>query len=338
MRSALGLFLLSVHLSTQVIGPVPAISIKLEPFYASANQKRLAHKLASPTALAASPSGNVYVFDGGNSRIVKLDRAGRFIREFGGPENRAGRIRSGGLSDALAVDKDETIYVLDPIDPKVQIFNSNGRFIRSFRLPFIADNVAVNTKGEIFLAPVTAKNGPLIYVFSKDGRYLRSIGKRLVAAEGRLPQEINRVKLAVDRQDNLLVAFRSWPLIRKYTRFGKLIAESSFRIPSALMDEAASKNYSLEFFEKHPEASFVLPLLVHSITATRNSGYILLNGHVLIKLGRDGTILKEFKLQLPDSNERLFISLAAEERSNRLLLLDTRSSSIYAIKLDSPGL
>ncbi len=35
MRSALGLFLLSVHLSTQVIGPVPAISIKLEPFYVS---------------------------------------------------------------------------------------------------------------------------------------------------------------------------------------------------------------------------------------------------------------------------------------------------------------
>lgn len=338
MKSALGLFFSSVHLFTQVIGPVPTISVKIEPFYTSADQKRLVHKLISPTALAISPSGTVYVFDGGNSRIVKLDRMGNFIREFGGPENRAGRVRSGGLSDALAVDKDEMIYVLDPVDPKVQIFNSNGRLIRSFRLPFIADNVAVNSKGEIFLAPVTAKNGPLIYVFSKDGRYLRSLGRRIVMAEGKLPQEINRVKIAIDRQDNLLVAFRSWPLIRKYTRFGKLIAESTFKIPSILMDELASKNYSLEFFEKHPEASFALPLLAHSITTTRNNGYVLLNGHILLKVGKDGTILKEFKLQSPNGNERLFISVAAEGRSSRLLFLDTRSSSIYAVKINSSGL
>jgi hypothetical protein len=83
-----------------------------------------------------------------------------------------------------------------------------------------------------------------------------------------------------DTNDDLFVAFRSWPLIRKYSPEGKLISENQFTIPSELIPDSQRKNYSLDFFAKYPDNAFIPPIITHSISINgRGTGYLLLNAH-----------------------------------------------------------
>ena len=251
MNTILSLTLLChLALAVQAISAIPEAQIRLSPFYLSSQQQEARLKLAAPAGIAASRSGNVYVFDDGNSRIVKLDARGKFIGEFGQPDSGSGAVRPGGLNDSIAVDEDENVYVNDPRSPKILIFSSNGTFMRSFRLPFPATSIAVNRKREIFLTPDTTRSTELIYVFAETGTFLRRFGERLITSPGSLARHMNIAVATCDANDNLLVAFRSWPLIRKYSPDGKLISENQFTIPSELINESQRKDYSLEFFAR----------------------------------------------------------------------------------------
>ena len=140
-------------LAVQTISAIPEARVPLTPVYLSSQQKDAKLKLAAPAAIAVGRSGNLYVFDDGNSRIVKLDPRGKFIAEFGQPASGPGAVRPGGLNDSIAVDEDENVYVSDPGTPRILIFSSEGRFQRSFRLPFPSTSIAVNRRREILFTP-----------------------------------------------------------------------------------------------------------------------------------------------------------------------------------------
>src|SRR5215510_7738006 len=90
-------------LAVQVVSVIPEAQIRLTPFYLSSQKQETRMKLSAPAALTVARSGNVFVFDDGNSRIVKLDPRGNFIAEFGQPGSGPGTIRRGGLNDSIAV-------------------------------------------------------------------------------------------------------------------------------------------------------------------------------------------------------------------------------------------
>lgn len=330
-RLFIACLLFPVLAQAQVTADIPESSARLSPFYVSARQGDVRHKFSSPSAMAVTRSGNIYVFDDGNSRIVKLDGSGKFLMEFGQPGSGAGQVQAGGLSDALAVDQYENVFVIDAVNPKVQIFNALGQFVRSFRVPFAVDSIAVNRAGEIFLSVNSARPVALIYVFSDTGKFLRTIGERIIKTPGSLPRMLNQTVIAFDAQDNLFVAFRSWPLIRKYSSSGKLLGEGSYKVPSSLLSEAQAKNYSLDFFAKHPNTSYSLPLLAHSISVTQaGKCYVLLNGHAVVEASGNGQVVKQSRFNT-GPERRLFIRLAGGAKSNSLYLLDIRSGGIHKI-------
>ena len=287
-------------------------------------------KLAAPAAIAVGRSGSIYIFDDGNSRIVKLDPRGKFIAEFG--HNGPGAVRPGGLNDSIAVDEDENVYVNDPGTPKVLIFSSDGAFQRSFRLPFPSTSITVNRKREIFLTPDTARPTELVYVFSETGKFLRRFGERLINSPGNLARSINVAVAVCDANDNLFVAFRSWPLIRKYSPDAKLISENQFTIPSELIGESQRKNYSLEFFAKYPDSAFIPPIITHSISINASgTGYLLLNAHSIVTFAPSGKVTKQFHFRAPRDRNNVFIRLVASPKAKApTYFLDTRSGEIYA--------
>jgi hypothetical protein len=317
--------------TVQTISAVPEAPIRLSPVYLSSQQEDARLKLTAPAAIAVGRSGNLYVFDDGKSRIVKLDRHGRVLAEFGQPDSGPGAVRPGGLNDSIAVDEDENVYVSDPATPKVLIFSSNGTFQRSFRLPFPSMAIAVNRKREIFLTPDTTRSTELIYVFSDTGKFLRRFGERLIKAPGNLARKMNVAVVACDADDNLFVAFRSWPVIRKYSPAGELISENQFTIPSELIGESQRKNYSLDFFAKHPDSAFMPPLITHSISIdARGTGYLLLNAHSIVAFGPSGKVTKQFHFRAPRDRENIFIRLVTSPTAKTpAYLLDTRSGEIY---------
>ena len=317
-------------LAVQVISAISDAQIRLKPFYLSSQQEsRL--KLSGPAAMAVARSGNIYVFDDGNSRIVRLDSSGKFIAQFGQPGNGPEAIERAGLNDSIAVDENENIYVSDPATPKVLIFSSDGTFQRSFRVPFPMTSIAVNKKREIFLTADTPRSTELIYVFSETGKYLRRFGEKLIKSPGNLARNMNIAVAACDANDNLFVAFRSWPLIRRYSPEGKLISENQFTIPAELVKEAQRKYYSLEFVAQYPDSSFIPPIITHSISINaRGSGYLLLNAHSVVIFEPSGRVTRQFHFRAPRDRSNVFVRLAVSlEAKAPTYLLDTRSGEIY---------
>ena len=181
------------------------------------------------------------------------------------------------------------------------IFSSTGTFQRTFRLPFPSTSIAVNRKRDIFVTPDTARPTELVYVFSDTGKFLRRFGERLIKSTGNLARNINIAVAAFDANDNLFVAFRSWPLIRKYSPDGQLIS------------------------------SFIPPIITHSISINgRGTGYLLLNAHSIVILGPSGKVPRQFHFRAPRDRENVFIRLVASPGAKtQTYFLDTESGEIY---------
>lgn len=327
------LLVLQLTLGAQVFSSVPEANVALTLVSASSSQQDVTTRLSAPVTLAVAHSGNIYVFDDGNSRIVKLNSVGKFISEFGGPGSGPSAVQRGGLGASIAVDKNENVYVGDPIKPKIQIFNSDGAFIKSFRIPFPVTSIAVNSKQEILVAVSANSPTKLILVFSEAGKFVRQFGERLVTTRGRLARSLNQAVVACDSHDNVFVAFRSWPVIRKYSSGGDLIGENQFEVPSELVTEEQRKNLSLDFISRNADSSFIVPLLTHSVAISGNGrGYLLLNGHSVVVFSTNSKVIRQIRFRAPRGRDNLFVRLAANSDSKRLYLLDNRRGEIYSMQ------
>jgi len=79
-----------------------------------------------PAAVAVEASGNVYVADSGNNRIVKLSASGTVLGEWGSRGSSDGRFND---PTGVAVDGAGNVYVLDRENNRVEVFDSSGHFL-----------------------------------------------------------------------------------------------------------------------------------------------------------------------------------------------------------------
>jgi DNA-binding beta-propeller fold protein YncE len=83
-----------------------------------------------PADVAFAKNGDIYVADGyGNSRIVKFDRDGNFIKAWGKYGTGIGEFN---LPHTVAVDDQGRVYVGDRENQRIQIFDSDGKFIQQW--------------------------------------------------------------------------------------------------------------------------------------------------------------------------------------------------------------
>jgi len=83
-----------------------------------------------PADVAFAKNGDIYVADGyGNSRIVKFDRDGNYIKAWGKYGTGSGEFN---LPHTVAVDNQGWVYVGDRENQRIQIFDSEGKFIQQW--------------------------------------------------------------------------------------------------------------------------------------------------------------------------------------------------------------
>jgi tripartite motif-containing protein 71 len=109
-----------------------------------------------PEAVAVAPSGNVYVADTGNERVVELSPAGIVVTEWGSRGTASGRFRS---PTGIAVDAAGDVYVVDSENNRVEVFAAEGRFLAKWGLRGVAPGelsqptaVAVDCGGDVDVA------------------------------------------------------------------------------------------------------------------------------------------------------------------------------------------
>ena len=79
-----------------------------------------------PTDVAWDAAGNIFVTDGyGNSRVVKFDRNGRFLKQAGTRGSQPGQLN---LPHTMAMDAQGNVYVGDRGNARVQVLDNNLNF------------------------------------------------------------------------------------------------------------------------------------------------------------------------------------------------------------------
>jgi sugar lactone lactonase YvrE len=83
-----------------------------------------------PADVAFAANGDIYVADGyGNSRVVKFDRDGNYIKAWGKYGSGTGEFN---LPHTVAIDKAGRVYVGDRENQRIQIFDADGKFIEQW--------------------------------------------------------------------------------------------------------------------------------------------------------------------------------------------------------------
>jgi len=101
-------------------------------------------------------TGDVYVADSGNNRIVRLTPGGSVIGEWGSRGTAERQFRD---PIGVAVDATGHVFVLDGENNRVQVFESDGRFLEKWGLRGIAPGefsqpgaIAVDCSGDVYVA------------------------------------------------------------------------------------------------------------------------------------------------------------------------------------------
>jgi sugar lactone lactonase YvrE len=87
-----------------------------------------------PNSVAFAPNGDIFVGEGhapnfGNSRIMKFDKNGKFIKTFGQVGSGDGEFKS---PHVVTFDTEGRLFVADRSNSRIQIFDQDGKFLASW--------------------------------------------------------------------------------------------------------------------------------------------------------------------------------------------------------------
>jgi tripartite motif-containing protein 71 len=183
----------------------------------------LGFDLKRPSGLAANSQGDIYIADGGNNRIIRLDKHLQPVRDLGGFGEGYGRFQEPG---DLVMDRDLNLYVLDGGNRRVVQLDANLGFV-DIITPEDAPNelmsnlgrltgLAVLSFGEIVVADYD--NSRLIRLDNTRhfSRYIGDFGYGAGAL-------LNPQGIALDREGRIYVADGGNGRIAVYDNYGNFI-------------------------------------------------------------------------------------------------------------------
>jgi len=142
-------------------------------------EKQARTNLNFPFDVTTDSSGNIYVADTSNDRIVKFDPSGNYLMQFGISGKDDGQFMD---PRGVAVDDSGNIYVADTENDRIEKFDSGGKFILKFG--------SHGTDNGQFHGPyvVTADKSGFVYVsdvgnarvqkFDSQGNFILTFGSR----------------------------------------------------------------------------------------------------------------------------------------------------------------
>jgi DNA-binding beta-propeller fold protein YncE len=143
-----------------------------------------AHRLFNrPTDVAWDPAGNSFIADGyGNSRVMKFDRDGNWVKEWGKRGTAPGEFHT---LHSIATDAKGNVYVGDRENNRIQVFDGEGNFLKEWtnagapwaicitpgpkQVLYASDSLA----GRIYKLDL---DGNILGEFGKDGKRLGQFG------------------------------------------------------------------------------------------------------------------------------------------------------------------
>jgi len=105
-----------------------------------------------PNDILTAPNGDIFVSEGhgaGNNRVLKFDKTGKFIKEWGKLGTGPGEFDQ---PHALAMDSRGRLFVGDRNNNRIQIFDQNGTFIEEWKQYSRPSGVYIDKNDMIYVA------------------------------------------------------------------------------------------------------------------------------------------------------------------------------------------
>ncbi|MCT4612449.1 MAG: Ig-like domain-containing protein [Clostridia bacterium] len=229
------------------------------------------HFFRYPQGIALDSSGNIYVSDTNNSRILKFNDKGEFLAEF---------TDDLFMAKGLFVDKSGNIYIADTTNSSVKKLDSEGNHIftigrngsapGTFRSP---SDIVVANSGNIYVAD-TSNNR--IQKFDDKGNFLTSYDT--FAPHG----------IALDSSENVYVVnsfkdyYGKYSLKKINSQGAKLLNIDSLRFPTLSVEQSAPVNNSKDI------------LINQNISITFNDKIFMVNKSQIKLIEKNSNIEKTF--------------------------------------------
>lgn len=100
------------------------------------NEAAGSRKLNQPNDVAIARNGDVFIVQGhtpgpgGDARVLKFDKAGKFIKSWGGKGKAPGQFE---VAHGIAIDARGLLWVADRENQRIQIFDADGAFVREHK-------------------------------------------------------------------------------------------------------------------------------------------------------------------------------------------------------------
>jgi hypothetical protein len=198
----------------------------------------------------------------------------------------------------LAVADDDRLYIKDGGNRRIQILGANGRYLGEFPDLPKSEGIGVDKRGDIFIGQPA--NGHLISVYDRTGKKLAAFGDllspaalypQLKAHEKAYQTALNRVRIAIDDEDNVWVAFIHAPIVCKFDRNGRLLAKQTLQLPGitqltgAVLKSPPPPRYISQNFD-----GIQITMVIREIVFDRKNRQplLLLGDDSIVYLKRDG--------------------------------------------------
>jgi hypothetical protein len=114
-----------------------------------------------PNAVLVAPDGSLFVAEGhtrdykGHPRIIKFDKDGKFIKQWGSPGAGPGQF---GMPHCLAMDTAGRLYVGDRDNNRIQVFTQEGKFLGQFTQFSRPSGIVIDRNDILYATDSESKN------------------------------------------------------------------------------------------------------------------------------------------------------------------------------------
>jgi hypothetical protein len=115
-----------------------------------------------PTGIAFAPNGDIFISEGhaptfGNSRIVKFDKNGKFLKSFGHLGSGDGEFKG---PHVLAFDSQGRLFVADRSNSRVAFFDQDGKFLGAWKQFGRPSGIFIDKNDMLYVSDSESEDAP----------------------------------------------------------------------------------------------------------------------------------------------------------------------------------
>lgn len=294
--------------------PVPENAIELEKInsFPSAEAEKAGVYLWRPLGIISIPNNRILINDQKVNKIFMFDSNGNFIKTFGRPGQGPGEF---GNPFTLTADS-EFIYVGDNSNRRIHFFDFDGNLILDIKMFKSLFDLERGKNGLFYGVPLRSlSEDNLVDVLNENGEIVNSIGVRKYGDKDSNWQIPNMTNISLNENNELYMAFKFFPLVRKYAENGELLQEYHLK-HKVMQDKAAMNKEKIKNSNANP--GFGWRVAINAILAQKD-GFAILNDFPRTKIIEytDAGRIKEIYYYKGDYNTLITDFIIVEIEGNK---------------------